>query len=138
VGATGEPTGVVDMEALVRACGVRFCKVGRPSRFDEFVLLLKEALVWSRENGVAVVIGREPCVMAPGAAERRPSSAKPAVTDACTGCRHCMEQFECPAIGFDEAAGRASIDANLCNGCGVCRHVCPAGAIRDGGGREPR
>ncbi len=137
-GAAGEPTGVVDMEALVRACGVRFCKVGLPSRFEEFVGLLKEALAWSHENGVAVVIAREPCVMAPGASGKRPPAAKPAVTDACTGCRHCLTQFECPAIGFDEAAGRASIDATLCTGCGVCRHVCPVGAIRGGEGEEPR
>lgn len=138
VGAAGEPTGVVDMEALVRACGVRFCKVGAPGRFEEFVGLLEEALAWSRANGAAVVIARAPCVMAPGADRMRPTQAKPSVTDACTGCRHCVTQFGCPAILCDEAAGRASIDATACTGCGVCRHVCPAGAIRGGEGEEPR
>ena len=51
------------------------------------------------------------------------------VTDACTGCRHCIAQFECPAILFDEVSGRASIDRAICTGCGVCPHVCPFGAI---------
>ncbi len=136
-GAGGEPTAVVDMEALVRACGVGFCKVGVPSRFEDFVLLLEEALAYAREHGPAVVIAREPCVMS-RAGGRRPSPPKPVVTDACTGCRHCISQFECPAIGFDETANRAVIDGTLCTGCGVCLHVCPLGAIRAGEGEAPR
>ena len=136
-GAGGEPTGVVDMEALVRACGVGFCKVGVPSRFEEFVLLLKEALAYSRENGPAVVIAREACVMY-GMGRKHPSPPKPVVTDACTGCRHCIARFECPAIVFDETSNRAAIDGTLCTGCGVCRHVCPLGAIRIGEGEAPR
>jgi indolepyruvate ferredoxin oxidoreductase alpha subunit len=41
-----------------------------------------------------------------------------------------VERFECPALVFDEAANRVRIDGMLCNGCGVCVHVCPVGAIR--------
>jgi indolepyruvate ferredoxin oxidoreductase alpha subunit len=136
-GAGGDPTRVVGIEPLVRACGVGFCKVGVPGRFGEFVDLLREALAWSRDNGVAVVIAREPCVMA-SAAGGRSSAAKPSVSDACTGCRHCIEGFGCPAIEFDEAEGRAAIDGTLCTGCGVCLHVCPAGAIRIGEGGTSR
>ncbi|MEW6720765.1 MAG: thiamine pyrophosphate-dependent enzyme [Thermodesulfobacteriota bacterium] len=132
-GAMGEPTGIVDMEALVRACGAGFCKVGTPSRFDEFVALLKEALAYSRENGPAVVIAREPCVMSLGG-KARADAPKAVVTDACAGCRHCVDRYECPAIVFDEDGKRACIDGFHCAGCGVCLHVCPLGAIRAGGG----
>ena len=63
IGAGGETTAAVDMEGLVRACGVRFCRTANPDRLPEFVALLKEALVHARERGVAVVIARQPCAM---------------------------------------------------------------------------
>jgi indolepyruvate ferredoxin oxidoreductase alpha subunit len=135
-GASGEPKGAVDMEALVRACGVGFCKVGAPGRIREFVRLLKDALRYSRGSGPAVVIAREPCVMDRSQAARLPVPVAVAVADECTGCRHCTTQFECPALVCDEAGGRVAIDPLRCTGCGVCIDVCPVGAIRaaDGGG----
>jgi indolepyruvate ferredoxin oxidoreductase alpha subunit len=48
----------------------------------------------------------------------------------CTGCRHCVDRFECPALVFDEATNRVRIDEMTCTGCGVCVSVCPLGAIR--------
>ena len=51
------------------------------------------------------------------------------VSENCTGCRHCLDDFECPALFLDEADGRVAIDAARCVGCGVCVHVCPEGAI---------
>jgi indolepyruvate ferredoxin oxidoreductase alpha subunit len=126
-GAGEEATRVVDIEGLVRACGVGFCKVGSPSRFDEFVGLVREALAHCRENGPAVVIAREPCVMSLPRGGRPAPKAR--VTDACTGCGHCTARFECPAILLDKETGRARIDGALCTGCGVCPHVCPFGAI---------
>jgi indolepyruvate ferredoxin oxidoreductase alpha subunit len=85
-----------------------------------------------------VVIAREACVMSL-AGRGGAKSPAPVVTDACCGCRHCIERFECPAIGFDDSRERAVVDAALCTGCGVCRHVCPLGAFRFGeeGGGTP-
>lgn len=51
------------------------------------------------------------------------------VTEDCIGCRHCLDDFECPALLFDDATGRVDIDQVRCIGCGVCIHVCPEGAI---------
>jgi indolepyruvate ferredoxin oxidoreductase alpha subunit len=129
-GATGEPKGAVDMEALVRACGVGFCAVGIPSRLPDFVRLVKDALAYSRERGPAVIIAREPCGMDRSRAGRRRKPAKVVVTDACSGCRYCTTEFECPALLYDEEGKRVSIDGILCTGCGVCLHVCPLDAIR--------
>jgi indolepyruvate ferredoxin oxidoreductase alpha subunit len=117
------------MEGLVRACGVRFCRTANPDRLPEFVALLKEALVHSRERGVAVVIARQPCAMVAFAAGGRDPGAI-AITAECNGCRHCVDRFECPSLVFDEAANRVRIDEMTCTGCGVCVHVCPLGAIR--------
>jgi TPP-dependent indolepyruvate ferredoxin oxidoreductase alpha subunit len=46
----------------------------------------------------------------------------------CGNCRVCIDTFGCPA--FVVVQGRVSIDAALCNGCGVCQGLCPNGAIR--------
>ncbi len=51
------------------------------------------------------------------------------VTEDCTGCRHCLDDFECPALALDEATDQVVIDGIRCIGCGVCVQVCPAGAI---------
>ena len=129
-GMPGEPSVIVDMEALVRACGIGFCQVGTPSRLPEFIQLLKEALAYSREKGPAVVIAREPCIMDRSQAKRLPAPKKVTITEECDGCRHCTTQFECPALVYDEHGKRVDIDRLLCSGCGVCFHVCPRGAIR--------
>jgi indolepyruvate ferredoxin oxidoreductase, alpha subunit len=137
IGAGGETTAAVDMEGLVRACGVRFCRTANPDRLPEFVALLKEALVHARERGVAVVIARQPCAMVTRIAGGKEPGAI-VITRECTGCRHCVDRFECPALVFDEAANRVRIDEMTCTGCGVCVHVCPVGAIRQESAGEKR
>ncbi len=129
IGAGGETTAAVDMEGLVRACGVRFCRTANPDLLPEFIALLKEALVHARERGVAVVIARQPCAMVAFTASGK-VPGEIVITEECNGCRHCVDRFECPALVFDEAANRVRIDGMTCNGCGVCVSVCPAGAIR--------
>lgn len=135
-GAGGERTAAVDMEAIVRACGVGFCRIGDPDRIPEFVALLREALAHARERGVAVVIARRPCAVAERRAAPPARRTRVVVEEECTGCRHCVEEFECPALAFDEDSGRVRVDELLCTGCGVCVHVCPAGAIRAEGAGE--
>jgi indolepyruvate ferredoxin oxidoreductase alpha subunit len=136
IGAGGETTAAVDMEGLVLACGVRFCRTANPDRLPEFIALLKEALVHARERGVAVVIARQPCAMVALAAGGKAPGAI-VITEECNGCRHCVDRFECPSLVFDEAANRVRIDGMTCTGCGVCVSVCPAGAIRRPEGEDP-
>lgn len=137
-GAAGEKTVAVDMEGLVRACGVRFCRAANPDRIPEFIALLKEAVAYSRERGVAVVIARQPCIVYARQAAPRAAEQRVVVTEECNGCRHCIDEFECPALVFDEATNRVRIDEILCTGCGVCVHVCPAGAILGDAAGEDR
>ncbi len=132
-GEAGARATAADMEAIVRGCGVDYCRIGVPGRLPEFVSLLREALAYSREKGLAVVIAREPCGVMERIRGRRPlESRRVTVSDACTGCRHCITRFECPALLCGEGDGRTRVDEVLCTGCGVCIDVCPVGAIRWG------
>jgi indolepyruvate ferredoxin oxidoreductase alpha subunit len=130
VSATGAASHPVFIPDLVRACGAGFLKEADPYDLPAFMDLLRSADAYCRspEGGVAVVIARHPCVL-----HRDTPSAQAVyamdVTADCTGCRHCLDDFECPALSLDEAGGRMVIDRGRCVGCGVCVHVCPEGAI---------
>ena len=121
---------------LVRACGIRRLRELDPYDVEAFTAALKEAdaFIRSPEGGVAVLIAKHPCIL-----DRAARLAQPvftvSVTDECIGCRICIDDFECPAILFDEGENRARIDLNRCIGCGICVHACPAGAIRAEGGK---
>jgi indolepyruvate ferredoxin oxidoreductase alpha subunit len=126
-GDTGRPVLIAD---LVRACGVGFLQEADPYDLPAFMDLLQAADAHCRspEGGVAVVIAKHPCLL-DREARRSQTVYAMCVTEDCTGCRHCLEDFECPALSLDEADGRVVIDGVRCVGCGVCVHVCPEGAI---------
>jgi indolepyruvate ferredoxin oxidoreductase alpha subunit len=129
--AAGDTGHRVLIPDLVRACGAGFLREADPYDLPAFMALLQEAEVYCRdpEGGVAVVIAKHPCLL-----DRETRASQQAydlcVTEDCTGCLHCLEDFECPALSLDETDGRVVIDGVRCIGCGVCVHVCPAGAIR--------
>jgi len=128
--AAGEPGTPVFIADLVRACGVRFLRECDPYDLAAFSGILQEAEAFCRspQGGVAVVIARHPCMLDRDARQAQPSFAM-RVTEDCTGCRHCLDDFECPALSLDEATEQVVVDAVRCIGCGVCVQVCPAGAI---------
>ena len=124
----GTPAGKgVDIASLVSGCGVAFCRSADPLDLPAFTALVKEALNFSRESGVAVVIAKSPCLV--DKSVRQPRRPQAVVDATCTGCRHCTSQFECPALVFDAATGKVAVDVMICSGCGVCLDVCPVKAI---------
>jgi len=133
-GACGEPLDAVDIESLVRGCGVKYCREGNPYQVKEFIALMKDAVQYSRENGPAVVISRYPCVIDLARKGEVTERIPVDVTDDCDGCAYCIKQFECPALLiYHEDEGKdekyVTIDRILCTDCGVCLNVCPKGAI---------
>ena len=85
------------------------------------------------DGGVAVIIASSPCVLS-GESGAAGTAQAVRVTEDCTGCRACLDMFECPALVWDEARGGSASVAPPVTGCGVCLHVCPTGAIVADGG----
>jgi indolepyruvate ferredoxin oxidoreductase, alpha subunit len=128
MGEQGQPVYIAD---LVRACGVRFLEECDSYDVPALKALLRDADRYCRSpaGGVAAIIAQHPCILDRDVRKTQ-AVYEMEVTEYCIGCRHCLEDFECPALVFDEASGRVEIDRGRCVGCGVCIHVCPEGAIK--------
>jgi indolepyruvate ferredoxin oxidoreductase alpha subunit len=123
----GEPGKEVEIETLVRACGVT--DVHRVDAFDIDAVeeTYRQALAF---DGPSVVIVEGPCYfVGPGA-----QGVYEVDTETCIACGTCFE-LGCPAIkhakAINEKTGRAKseIDPVLCVGCDMCAQVCPVEAI---------
>lgn len=110
----------IDIEALVRALGVRDVRVLDPNDVESTRTALKEAT--SDVDNLSVLIFKRPCVLL----ERK--REEPYFIANCTGCGVCLS-LGCPAIGKEEGTGLSYIDADMCIGCGQCAQYCRFNAI---------
>ena len=126
----GKDAPVIEIEPLVRACGIRHVKTVPAFEVDEIEKTLKEYL---KLDEPSVLITREECALLPAARKRWVPLE--VLDDKCNGCTLCF-RIGCPAIlksdELDEKTQRpkALIDAALCTGCEVCAQVCPRDAIK--------
>lgn len=124
--AVGDPAPAISIEAVARAMGVPFVRVINPYRVEEATTAYKEA---AQADGIAVIVSKQVCSLLLDRAKRAKGvwQTFQVDADACTGCLTCVKEAACPAIFV--ADGRAVIDQELCDGCGVCSQICPAHAI---------
>ncbi|WP_165042994.1 indolepyruvate ferredoxin oxidoreductase subunit alpha [Adlercreutzia sp. ZJ138] len=119
----------VSIEGVLRAIGVECITFADPLNLAEAEAAAREAIDF---EGPSAIIFRSPCIQL-----KKPDPAVHINTDACTGCKKCITEIGCPAIGFDFDAtgarskdrGQALVNETLCDGCGLCVQVCPFDAI---------
>lgn len=118
----------VDIEAMVRACGITKVETVDALNVKKIETTLKQ---WMKEDEPAVLITKEPCALLP---EKRKNYLPLEVTDACVACGICFK-IGCPSIIKSEKVHErtkrpfAQIDPTLCTGCEICAQVCPKDAI---------
>jgi indolepyruvate ferredoxin oxidoreductase alpha subunit len=125
----GKETTIVEIEPLVKACGVKNVKTLPALEVAEIEKTLKE---YVKLNEPSVLIVVEPCALLPEARKRWVPLE--VLADKCNGCTLCF-RIGCPAIlkseELDEKTKRpkALIDTGMCTGCEVCAQICPRDAI---------
>lgn len=115
----GEITEKVDIEAVLRGCGVKHVAAANPLHLEEAKKAVKEAADF---KGVSAVIFKSPCI-----ALFKPERQFQVESEKCIRCKKCIREIGCPAIAVRE--GEVKIDSSLCYGCGLCAQICPVGAI---------
>lgn len=130
-GATlmGGRSNPINIEGMLEAMGVEMIVHADPLNKDQAIMVSENAL---RYEGPSAILFESPCIWL------KPFGAPLEVdSNRCTGCKRCITDIGCPAIGFDAnasgprsgARGQAVIDADQCNGCRLCSQVCPFNAI---------
>jgi len=120
------PTVAVDLEALVKAIGVKDVKIVDAYNIKEVEEKLKDSLAF---DGPSVIIAKRPCMLIP-----HKDGVVLEVTEKCIACGNCLK-VGCPAIYKVKGEKKGKevmlpvIDRLTCRGCGLCAQVCPVNAI---------
>ena len=132
--ADGSQGPALELETLLKGCGIEKVAVVDPYRQSEMIDTLKEAWQYSQapEGGIAAIIARRGCLMIPAERQQLPGLQVTIAADDCTGCGYCIKAFECPALvtRVKDPENRVMIDQVTCVGCGQCLEICPHGAIK--------
>ena len=118
----GDPAGKIDLEALVKAMGIRRVRVVDPLDLKACNAVVKEELAADEPS---VIITRRPCVLLKSVKKLPALRVNP---DKCTGCGACMK-IGCPALAMKD--GKVVVDETLCvgSGCNLCTQMCGFGAF---------
>ncbi len=112
---SGEAAPRVDIPALARAVGVKRVRTADAYHLMDLEKAIREEM---EADTFSVIVVQNGCVL-----HERLVLGPPVKVDGkiCTHCEACLS-VGCPAIGFAEHT--PSVNAELCNGCGVCQQVC--------------
>lgn len=117
----------LDLEQVVRACGVNSVRYVDAYNIKEIETAVKEEL---EKEEVSVIIARRPCVLL----TKEKKTPYAIDMDKCKRCGACM-RIGCPSIS-KQADGKIVLNPSQCNGCGVCAQMCHFDAIKLVGGNN--
>lgn len=120
---TSRPTAKLDLEALVKAVGIKNVRVVDPLKLDELKTALEEELA-RREP--SVIICKRPCALLGKTAVKERYYVD---SELCKGCKLCIK-IGCTGVYFLDEEKRAVMNPNTCVGCGLCLQVCTFDAIK--------
>ncbi|MCD6472253.1 4Fe-4S binding protein [Candidatus Aerophobetes bacterium] len=116
----------IDIVEVCKGCGAKDISVIDPYHLKESIDVIAEAI---EHPGVSVVVSRRECALQ--SRRRKVNLPKLKVNpDKCTGCRVCLSSLACPAMIFHPKDKKGLMEiTSSCNGCGLCKDVCPEEAI---------
>ena len=128
----GEIVAKIDMEQVLRGVGVKTVATVNPLCYAEAVETVSRV---AAEPGVKAIIFKYPCIAMASDQAKHLREVGPVriLPDKCIQCKKCIRELGCPALILKD--GKVAIDETLCTGCGLCKQICPTGAIE--GGDDP-
>jgi indolepyruvate ferredoxin oxidoreductase alpha subunit len=124
----GEVTKEIQIDDIVKACGIKNVKVVDPFNVTKMIKTVKKFL---KKKDVSVIVAKRECRLLTVRRVQGLNKKLPKFEinlKKCKRCGTCLFLFACPAI-YKEGDDY-KIDKNLCTGCGVCAQVCPNNAIK--------
>jgi indolepyruvate ferredoxin oxidoreductase, alpha subunit len=128
----GNQTVPFDFVAILKAMGVEFVRAVDAYDLAAGNAAIREALDFPRAS---VVVLQGECMLQRVRRFKIKSGHTRVDQGKCNGCRTCVT-IGCPAVAFDLAEKKASIDSLLCTDCGLCTQVCNRGCIGQEGAKN--
>lgn len=119
----GKTVPAINIYHLCKSMGIEHVIEVNAFDIKELEKVIKEE---TARDAVSVIITKSPCALLKEV--HFPNKCVP-VPEKCKKCGMCLKPG-CPALTKNED-GTISIDATMCNGCGLCKNLCPFDAIEE-------
>ncbi len=119
----GDVVPAINIMGLCKSLGIEHVQEVNAFDIKELERVVKEEVA---RDAVSVIITKSPCALLKEV--HFPNKCVP-IPEKCKKCGMCLKPG-CPALTKNED-GTISIDATMCNGCGLCKNLCPFDAIEE-------
>lgn len=117
----GKVVPAINIMGLCKSLGIEHVQEVNAFDIKKLEEVIKEEVA---RDAVSVIITKSPCALLKEV--HFPNKCVP-VPEKCKKCGMCLKPG-CPALTKNED-GTISIDPTMCNGCGLCKNLCPFDAI---------